>query len=42
MQHILKKLNMLLPKASKYTWWDEYEDKYEDEHQDEDNEEDEC
>jgi hypothetical protein len=25
MQHILKKLKMLLPKASKYTWWDEYQ-----------------
>ena len=25
MQHILKKLKMLLPKASKYDWWDEYQ-----------------
>ena len=25
MQRILKKLKMLLPKASKYGWWDEYQ-----------------
>ena len=26
MQHILKKLKMLLPKASKYYWWNDYQE----------------